>query len=270
MSIETCEAETILLVDDEQEVRTLVGACLRRAGYHVIEAESGDEATRLFRQHGDRIRIVVSDIVMLGLHGPAFVQRLIEGRPDLCVLFISGHLKASPSTLRLDHRHAAFLPKPFSPAALVTAVQELVARARVEPSITAGNDASPLMRTVLIIDRDWATTDTYTRTLQREGLRVMTATSAQDGLRQAIGSSPGVVIMERRLPDMDGVEVLRLLRRSPARRASVTVVTDDYSIDDHAARDFSALQADICLKPLWPDDLVAIARGQKPTSTYRR
>src|SRR5690349_11963266 len=111
MSIEAPATPTILLVDDESAVRAVVGVALRGAGYRVIEAASSDEAWRQFRKHRRDIGGVVCDILMPGTHGPALAQGLIDERPDLGVLLMSGHVTPAPSILRLNHRHGAFLAK---------------------------------------------------------------------------------------------------------------------------------------------------------------
>src|SRR6476660_9417035 len=108
----TPSAGLVLLVDDEHAVRTVTGVMLRRAGYDVIQASSGDEALRLFQEHAAEIPILVSDIAMPGMQGPELAQRLIAIKRDLFVLLISGYVKCSPSMFRLDDRNVALLAKP--------------------------------------------------------------------------------------------------------------------------------------------------------------
>src|SRR3954471_344460 len=80
--------QNILLVDDEHAVRTVIAVMLRRAGYDVILAGSGEEALTLFDAHPE-IRILVSDIAMPDMQGPELAQRLIALKPELFVLLIS-------------------------------------------------------------------------------------------------------------------------------------------------------------------------------------
>jgi two-component system cell cycle sensor histidine kinase/response regulator CckA len=110
---------------------------LRRVGYRVVEAGSGEEAVHRFEEHFGKIRIIVSDIVMPGMHGPDMVQRLLDVRPDLCVLFISGYAEYSPLA-RMQNRRVAFLAKPFRTKELVGELARLVARSfRQVPGGTA-------------------------------------------------------------------------------------------------------------------------------------
>ncbi len=117
-------SETILLVEDQPDVRELTQATLESAGYTVIEAASGVEAIAIWRQHRDRIQLLLTDVVMPGgIRGSDLAARLRADRRDLRVVFVSGY---SPETtagdLALDARQA-FLPKPFSRRALLDLVR---------------------------------------------------------------------------------------------------------------------------------------------------
>ncbi len=118
--------ETILLVEDEDSVRVIVGALLRRNGYHVIEAGTPREAQEIFGKHAE-IDLLLTDVVMPGMNGPALAQRCVSERPALRVLFISGYADAAPSSA-FTGPNAGFLGKPFLAAALTTAVRELLDR----------------------------------------------------------------------------------------------------------------------------------------------
>ena len=82
---------TILLVDDEQSVRSIVLKILRRASYNVIEAENGEAALKLAESHPGTIDLVITDMYMPGLRGPEVAARLALTRPGLRVLFMSGY-----------------------------------------------------------------------------------------------------------------------------------------------------------------------------------
>jgi CheY-like chemotaxis protein len=113
--------ETILLIEDEAPVRAIVVRTLERAGYRMLSAAGPLPALEIFEQHAQRIALVVSDIVMPDMHGPAVVEALKAQRPDLRVLFISGY---SEETLEDLPPGARLLKKPFAPSALVAAVGE--------------------------------------------------------------------------------------------------------------------------------------------------
>jgi two-component system cell cycle sensor histidine kinase/response regulator CckA len=117
---------TILLVEDEAAVRTMTAAMLTRAGYRVLAAATPGEACALFEQHAAEIHLLLTDIVMPQMHGPALAQRLVAQRSDLRVLFISGYSDAMPVSATARHK-MAFLAKPFPPSRLVTTVAALLA-----------------------------------------------------------------------------------------------------------------------------------------------
>lgn len=117
-------SQTILLVDDEQAVRSIVVKILRRAKYNVLEAESGDAAIRIAESHSGRIDLLLSDMYMPGLRGPEVAQALGPKCPGIRVLFMSGYAdQDSRSGVPVG---ANFLNKPFSGKELVTAVEAVL------------------------------------------------------------------------------------------------------------------------------------------------
>lgn len=119
------QGATILLVEDEAPVSTMIATMLNRAGYRVLSAATPGEACALFDQHGNDVDLLVTDVVMPEMNGPALAQRLITSRPDLCVLFVSGYSDALPAGAAATGR-VAYLAKPFPPRDLVKAVGELL------------------------------------------------------------------------------------------------------------------------------------------------
>jgi DNA-binding NtrC family response regulator len=109
----TAGGETILLVEDEDAVRVIVAEILRRQGYHVLEAASPGAACDVFDRRASEIDLLLTDIVMPGMNGPALAQRLIGQRPDLRVLFMSGYAEVA-TLLDAGNPHVGFLPSPFS------------------------------------------------------------------------------------------------------------------------------------------------------------
>jgi PAS domain S-box-containing protein len=120
--------ETILLVEDEDAVRVIVGAVLRRHGYHVLEAGTTPQAFDLFEQHASEIDLLVTDVVMPGMNGPSLAQRLVARRPELRILFISGYADA---TFEGAGPNVSFLSKPFQATTLAAKVRETLSKRRV-------------------------------------------------------------------------------------------------------------------------------------------
>jgi signal transduction histidine kinase/CheY-like chemotaxis protein len=117
--------ETVLLVEDEPGVRRVVRAMLQQYGYDVLDAATPAEACAIFDRHADDIELLVTDVVMPEMNGPALAQRLVTIRPALRVLFISGYTAIDPNALGLGHRHVGFLSKPIEASQLAAKVREV-------------------------------------------------------------------------------------------------------------------------------------------------
>jgi two-component system response regulator PrrA len=115
--------------------------------------------------------------------------------------------------------------------------------------------------TILIVDDDEGVTTTFARMLRLEGFEVRTAFNAETGLREAEASQPDAIILDLRMPLVDGLGFLRRLRaRDEQRDTPVAIVTGDYFLDDTVSSELRQLGAELKFKPLWLDDLVGLAR----------
>ena len=119
---------TILLVEDEDMVRAVAERALTRQGYTVETASDGEEALEIFAQ-GRAYDLIVSDVVMPNMDGPAMARELRKKRPDLPILFMSGYAEEQ---LRqsIDLDNVAFLPKPFSVQQIAEAVGDVLRKER--------------------------------------------------------------------------------------------------------------------------------------------
>jgi DNA-binding response OmpR family regulator len=117
-------------------------------------------------------------------------------------------------------------------------------------------------RTILIVDDDPSVTETFERMLRLEGYNVVTALSAEAGLSQAERASPNAIILDLRMPLTDGLQFLRILRTKPGlQTVPVAIVTGDYFLDQQVSNELRELGADLRFKPLWLEDLLALARN---------
>ena len=115
--------ETILLVEDEPAVRQLFAQALTRAGYRVYEARNGQEALKVFDQHGDSIDLLLTDMRMPFMGGAELAQQLRARRSTLKLLCVSGYTSGPDAGLTSD-----FLAKPFSRDDLLNKVREVMER----------------------------------------------------------------------------------------------------------------------------------------------
>jgi CheY-like chemotaxis protein len=117
--------ETILVVEDEDTVRRLVRSALQRQGYQVLEAGNPGEALLIFEQH-PAIDLVLTDVVMPRISGPALASRLLALRPSLKIIYMSGHIDPSAALDGALGSGAAFLQKPVTPGALLSRLREVL------------------------------------------------------------------------------------------------------------------------------------------------
>ena len=117
--------ETVLLVEDEEAVRTLAGRVLQAAGYTVLSARNGPEAIRLADEHPETIQLLATDLVMPRMSGLEVASQLTQTRPGIRILLMSGY----PNEAAMRHGvppGASLLQKPFNAVALARAVRQVL------------------------------------------------------------------------------------------------------------------------------------------------
>jgi len=119
-------SETVLLVEDEEQVRVVTATILRRAGYHVLEAKNGGEALLTCELHAGRIELLLTDVVMPLMSGPQLAARLAPLRPEMKVLYMSGFTDNAIVRHGLEEPGFHFLQKPVSPKGLLTSVRQVL------------------------------------------------------------------------------------------------------------------------------------------------
>jgi CheY-like chemotaxis protein len=117
-------SETILLVEDEDQVRVLARDVLRRSGYDVIDAQNAAEALAIAERHTGRIHMLLTDVVMPKVGGPELARRLVPRRPDMKVLYMSGYTDDAIINHGIRESGIAFLEKPLTPHTLIQKVRE--------------------------------------------------------------------------------------------------------------------------------------------------
>jgi len=118
--------DTILLVEDEEAVRSFAARALRMRGYNVLEAGGGEEALEIMRGAQSPIDLLITDVVMPNMDGPTLVRHVKAERPDMAVIFMSGY--AEEAFRRNDEKaeDLHFLPKPFGLKQLAAKVKEVL------------------------------------------------------------------------------------------------------------------------------------------------
>jgi two-component system cell cycle sensor histidine kinase/response regulator CckA len=121
--------DTILLVEDEDAVRSFAARALKLRGYQVFEASGGEEALEIVKKNQDKIHLVITDVMMPNMDGPTLVRAVKRLRPDIQVIFMSGYAE---ETFRKNDEKAEdlhFLPKPFGLKQLAAKVKDVLSQA---------------------------------------------------------------------------------------------------------------------------------------------
>jgi CheY-like chemotaxis protein len=117
---------TILVVDDEPEIRKLVAAMVGQFGYTVLTADSGEHALTVVKKAKDPIDLLITDVVAPGMSGPMLADKLSEKQPDLKVLYISGYDNTRLVQKYIVQKGHELLTKPFSIDDLKKKVQSML------------------------------------------------------------------------------------------------------------------------------------------------
>jgi two-component system cell cycle sensor histidine kinase/response regulator CckA len=121
-------SETLLVVEDQPEVLHLAMAVLRDKGYRVIEASTAEQALALAAGYSAGIDLLLTDVVMPGMNGPELARRILEIRPSLRILYMSGYAATAMGRAGVLEPAAAFLPKPFTALQLSMKIREVLAK----------------------------------------------------------------------------------------------------------------------------------------------
>jgi two-component system cell cycle sensor histidine kinase/response regulator CckA len=125
--------ETVLVVEDQDEVRAVIGEALRRAGYSVLESRDGEQALVLAGQHPGTIHLVIADVIMPQMDGRRVVRAIRSKRPDVRALYTSGYTDDVIVRHGILDAGLAFLQKPFTAAALARKIREVLEAAQPPP-----------------------------------------------------------------------------------------------------------------------------------------
>jgi two-component system, cell cycle sensor histidine kinase and response regulator CckA len=150
-TISVTGSETILVAEDHEGIREVANSILSSHGYSTILAANGIEALRLFRQDPTRIDLVILDVAMPGLSGTQAFSEMRAIRPDLPVLFTSGHTSESASLNSNIAAGAAFLQKPYSLKVLSQTVRRMLDRHRESTSEASTSEGR---RRLWLVDRN--------------------------------------------------------------------------------------------------------------------
>ncbi|MFZ1146004.1 MAG: response regulator [Bryobacteraceae bacterium] len=190
--------ETVLVVEDQAEVRKYAVAVLKEYGYRVIPVENAGEALLRCEQEG--IDLVLTDVVMPHISGRELADRLKTLQPGIKVLFMSGYTDNIIGHHGVLEEGAEFIEKPFSP-------EELARKVR-----TALGAPAPTAR-ILVADDEAGVRGFLRKVLEQSGYEVIEAADGKQALRQARAGHVDLVITDIIMPEQEGVETIQALRK---------------------------------------------------------
>lgn len=122
----SCGTETILIAEDNDDLREAAREMIEALGYRVLLAHDGEEAVQLFAENSSNVDLVLLDVVMPGLHGPAAFERMLALKPGLLAIFTTGYSGESDSLPASALSHASVLQKPFNTTTLGQRIREVL------------------------------------------------------------------------------------------------------------------------------------------------
>jgi CheY-like chemotaxis protein len=237
--------ETLLIVEDQADVRRLALSILKANGYRLLEAEDAERALELSASFAGRIDLLITDVIMPGLNGRQLADRLAKERPGLKVLYTSGYA-ADVITLQGSLEPGmAYLPKPFGAAQLTAKVREVLGAGR-PPG------------TLLVIDDDPAVRGFLRQILAGAGYLVVEAGDGKSGMAKIEPQGVDLVITDLVMPEQEGLETLQRLR---VKRPDLPVIAISGAFGGSFLKTASRFGATATLaKPIDPETLLHAVR----------
>jgi len=204
----------LLLVDDEEEFLTASSQALGRRGFDVEIAPNGVTALEIVGK--SKFDVVVLDVKMPDIDGIEVFKQIRETLPDLPVILLTGHSSIDDAFQTSKNGVADYLPKPIDMDQLAARLHEAVgkARRRVE---TDGEGLRPIdpaeLIRVMLVDDEVDFLGSLKKVFQRRNMEVTTAESGEEALVLLKESLVDVVVLDVKMPGMDGLEVLRRIKR---------------------------------------------------------
>jgi hypothetical protein len=118
--------ETVLIAEDDEQVRALSKVMLTQSGYKVIEAVDGEDAVRKFMENKEKVQLLIFDVIMPKKNGKQAYEEILKLRPDIKALFISGYASEIISKHGIIEDDLYFISKPLSPSELLRKVREVL------------------------------------------------------------------------------------------------------------------------------------------------
>jgi PAS domain S-box-containing protein len=239
-------AETVLVVEDQEDVRRLTVEILKSYGYRVLEAALGGDALLLAEQHPGPIHLLLTDVAMPRMTGKELAGRLKPLRPQMRALYMSGYAENVIAQQGTLDPGVAYISKPFTPEALALKVREALG-----PPRSAGK--------ILVVDDEEGIRNLFWQVLTGAGYEVSLASDGQQALKLVQDREFDVVVTDLVMPEREGIETIQALRKE---HRELKIVAISGAFGGKMLRTAELLGANAALlKPVTPALLLATLGG---------
>jgi PAS domain S-box-containing protein len=234
--------ETLLVVEDQAEVRNFVATALRTYGYRVMQAADAKEALLVCEREQGHVDLLLTDVVMPDCSGKELANQLAERWSGIRVLFMSGHADDALVRHGSPAAGAHFIQKPFSPEQLAAKVRESL-KTRNRPA------------RIVVADDEAGVRGFLRRVLEGSGYAVIEATNGKRAVEEAVAGAVDLVITDLVMPEQEGIETIRALRRDAP---GVGIIAISGALGGEYLKAAKLLGADVALsKPMNAELLLA-------------
>ena len=238
--------ETILVVEDQEDLRRLAALALNSSGYRTLEAGNGGEALLAVEGHNGPIDLMLTDVVMPGMTGKELVERLKQLRPEMKVLYMSGYSGDEMIRRGLLEAGDVHIAKPFSPDSLSGKVREILGPAKVAT-------------TILVVDDEVGVREYFRQVLVDAGYQVLLAGDGEEAMTIAKSQPVQAVLMDLVMPGQEGLETIQALRQQ-VPGARVIAVSGGFGGQFLGVARMLGADATMS-KPVSPDELLSKLAG---------
>jgi two-component system chemotaxis response regulator CheY len=209
----------IMLVDDSKLIRKKLTDVLTSAGHKIVhECDRGEDALTGYRTH--KPDIVTMDINMPGMNGLEALEEIKKNYPDARIIIITTNSQGKTILEAISKGASCFLVKPFRDDHVITTINRLTAdihkKSPVKKELPAPRDMNfdeTIKGLILVIDDSKTVLKMTSDVLEKDGHNIITAQTGKDGLELARTGNPDLIILDIMMPDMDGYEVLKELKK---------------------------------------------------------
>lgn len=244
-------SETILLVDDEEQVRTTTARVLERFGYDVIQAGSAERALQL--AEASRFQLLLMDVVLPQMSGLSLAHKIAALRPGIRILYFSAYTSDEILEDQFEKRPGVgFIRKPFTAGAMARAVRDLLDEPLSKPLPPERTPAGT--ESILVVDDDSQTRRFMAKSLERLGYHILEAQDPDRAVPIALKSNVDLVVADVVLPGMSGPAMARVVAAAKPELRYL-FVSGKGPAETALQRSPDDPQATFLMKPFSPNDL---------------